>query len=67
MRFVLYLKFTWKYHFTVDLVGLYPNIPHNKGMSALRKQLDNRMEKYIESDTLCDLVDVILKNNTFKC
>ena len=22
---------------TVDVVGLYPNIPHNKGLSALRK------------------------------
>ena len=26
--------------FTVD-VGLYPNIPHEGGLSALRKQLDN--------------------------
>ena len=37
---------------TVDVVGLYPNIPHEEGLSALRKQLDNRMEKYISSDTL---------------
>ena len=37
---------------TVDAVGLYPNIPHEEGLSALRKQLDNRMEKYISSDTL---------------
>ena len=27
--------------YTVDVVGLYPNIPHEKGLSALRKQLDN--------------------------
>ena len=27
---------------TVDVVGLYPNIPHDEGMSALRKQLDLR-------------------------
>ena len=40
---------------TVDAVGLYPNIPHEEGLSAIRKRLDNRMEKYISSDTLCDL------------
>ena len=51
---------------TVDGVGLYPNMPHEEGLSALRKQLDNRMEKYISSDTLCDLAEVVLKNNIFK-
>ena len=50
----------------VDVVGLYPNIPHKEGLSALRKRLDNRMEKYISSDTLCDLAEVVLKNNIFK-
>ena len=51
---------------TVDVVVLYPNIPHEKGLSALRKRLDNRMVKYISSDTLCDLAEVVLKNNIFK-
>ena len=51
---------------TVDVVGLYPNIPHEEGLSALRKRLDNRMEKYISSDTLCDLAEVVLKNNFLK-
>ena len=51
---------------TVVVVGLYPNIPHEEGLSALRKQLDNRMEKYISSDTPCDLAEVVLKNNIFK-
>ena len=50
----------------VDVVGLQPNIPHKEGLSALRKQLDNRMEKYISSDTLCDLAEFVLKNNIFK-
>ena len=36
---------------TVDVVGLYPNIPHEEGLSALMKRLDNRMEKYISSDS----------------
>ena len=51
---------------TVDVVGLYPNIPHEEGLSALRKRLDNRMKKYISSDTLCNLAEVELKNNAFK-
>ena len=51
---------------TVDVVGLYPNIPHEEGLSALRKRLENRMEKYISNDTLCDLAEVLLKNNIFK-
>ena len=35
---------------TVDVVVLYPNILHGEGLSARRKCLDNRMEKYISSD-----------------
>ena len=33
---------------TVDVVGLYPNIPHEEGLSALRKRLDNPKEKYLK-------------------
>ena len=51
---------------TVDVFGLYPNILHEEGLSVLRKRLDNRMEKYISSDTLCDLAEVVLINNIFK-
>ena len=51
---------------TVDVVGLYPNIPHEEDLSALRKQLDNRMEKYTSSNTVCDLAEVVLKNSIFK-
>ena len=39
----------------VDIVGLYPNIPQEEGLSAYRKRLDNRMEKDISSDMLSDL------------
>ena len=51
---------------TIDVAGLHPNIQHEEGLSALRKQLDNRFEKYISGDTLCDLVEVVIKNNIFK-
>ena len=50
----------------VDVVGLHPNIPNEEGLSALRKRLDNRMEKNISSDTLCNLAEVVLKNNIFE-
>ena len=51
---------------TVDAIGLYPNIPHEEGLSGLRKRLDNRMEKYISSHTLCDIAEDVRKNNIFK-
>ena len=50
---------------TVDLVDLYPNILHEEGLSSLMKRLDNQMEKYVSSDTLCDLAEVVLKNDFF--
>ena len=34
----------------VDVVVLYPNIPHEEGQLALRRPFDNRMEKYISTD-----------------
>ena len=43
-----------------------PNIPHAEDLSALRKRLDNRMEKCISSYMLCDLAEVVHENNIFK-
>ena len=48
-------------HYYTDVIGLYPNIRHEEGLSLLRKRLDNQMEKHISGDTLCDLAHV-LKN-----
>ena len=36
----------------VDVVGLYPNIPHDEGLSDLRKRLDLRQEKDVTTSTL---------------
>ena len=49
---------------TVDIV--YPNIPPTECLSALRKWLDNWMKKYISSDMLGNLAEVVPKNNIFK-
>ena len=49
----------------MDVVGLYPNILHEEGLSALRKRLETRKEKYVSTDTIIDLAEVVLKNNIF--
>ena len=36
---------------TIDVVGLYPNIPHDEGLIALRKSLESREDKTISTDS----------------
>ena len=50
---------------TMDVVGLYPNIPHDEGLSALRKRLNERDKKDVSTDTLVELAELVLKNNIF--
>ena len=50
---------------TVNVVGLYPNIPHDEGLSSLHKRLDLRQEKDVTTSTLAELDEVVLKNNIF--
>ena len=50
---------------TVDVVVLYPNIPHDEGLSALRKRLDLRQGKDVTTSPLVELAAVVLKNNIF--
>ena len=45
---------------TMDVVGLYSNIPHEEGLSALRKRLESLKEKYFSTDTIIDLAEVVL-------
>ena len=51
--------------YTVDIVGLYPNIPHEKGLSALRQRLDLRQEKNVNTSTPVAPAEVLLRNNIF--
>ena len=51
---------------TVDVVGLYPNIPHEEGLIAIRKALDTRKGKTISTDSLIKLAEYVLKNNIFE-
>ena len=50
---------------TVDVVSLYPNIPHEEGLPALCKRLYLRQEKDFTTSTVVELAGVVLKNNVF--
>ena len=49
----------------MHVVELYPNIPHEEGLSALRKRLETQKEKYVSTDTIIDLAAAVLKYNIF--
>ena len=49
----------------MDVFGLYPNIPHDEGLPALRKRLNERDKKGVSTDTLVEFVELVLKNNIF--
>ena len=51
---------------TIDLVGLYPNIPHDEGLEALRRTLNKRSKPAIPTDPTVDLAELVLKNNNFE-
>ena len=50
---------------TIDVVGLYPNVPHDEGLSFLKDFLDSRVDKQVTTDTLIELAELVLKNNIF--
>ena len=51
---------------TIDVVGLYPHIPHNEGLAAIRKILNTRTNQEIPTDDIVDLAELVLKNNNFE-
>ena len=51
---------------TVDVVGLYPSIPHGEGLEAIRGALDRRENPGVATDTLVGLVSLVLENNYFR-
>ena len=51
---------------TIYVVGLYPNISHEEGLTSLRKFLDARMEKKRTTKNLLELPEIVLKNNIFQ-
>ena len=51
--------------YTIDIVGLYPNIPHSEGLTSLQKFLELKDNKQISSNTLIEFTEIVLKNNIF--
>ena len=51
---------------TVDVVGLYPSIPHEEGLEALREALERQEDKAISTDSLTELAHLVLKKNFFE-
>ena len=51
---------------TIDVVGLYPNIPHKEGLETIRKALNKREDQAISTDSLILLAECVLKNNVFE-
>ena len=51
---------------TIDVVGLYPNIPDDEGLIGFRKSLESREDKTLSTDSLMDLAECVLRNNIFE-
>ena len=51
---------------TVDVVGLYPSIPHQDGLDALSIKLEQWEDKEIPTEDLLKLAQFFLKNNYFE-
>jgi len=57
---------------TIDVVGLYPHIPHNERLEALKEalstlegQLDSEMQSSLNEDLL-SFAELVLKSNNFE-
>ena len=46
----------------IDVVGIYPNMPHEKVLTSLTRFLDARTQKNETTETLVDLIEIALKN-----
>ena len=51
---------------TADVVSLYPSIPHNEGISALKQKLEEEPSTKIPTNDLVKLAEFVLKNNLFE-
>ena len=49
-----------------DVVGLYPNIPHQAGLKALKEALEKRDIKKIPTEDLTKMAEFVLNNNIFE-
>ena len=51
---------------TIDVVGLYPSIPHQTGLEALKEALDNRKTRKVPTGKLVKMAEFVLRINYFQ-
>ena len=51
--------------FTLDVVGLYNNIPHKDGLEACRIFLDRRQQQHPPTSDIINLAELVLNLNSF--
>ena len=51
---------------SLDVSSLYTNIPHSEGIQAAREHLNKRTTQRPPTETICDLINIILQNNNFE-
>ena len=51
---------------TADVTTLYPSLPHDVGLKALREVLHKREQKKIPTEELVQMAEFVLKNNFFE-
>ena len=51
---------------TADVTALYPSIPQDVELKALREVLDKREKKKIPTEELVQMAEFVLKNNFFE-
>ena len=47
-------------------MGLYPSIPHQAGLNALKEALDKRPLKKIPTDDMIKMAEFVLSKNFFE-
>ena len=48
---------------TTDVVGLYPSVTHQTGLTALKEALDRSLSKKIPTDDLIRMAEFVLSNS----
>ena len=52
--------------FSVDVTGLYTNMPQDDGLEFCREALEGRTDKSIPTSFLIELLNICLNNNIFE-
>jgi len=52
--------------FTMDVKGLYPNVPRVEARLACKQILDKRLSPTVPTERVLEMIDVVLENNNFR-